>query len=109
MKWLVEPKDSNGWSGKRGWPSAFSTEKPGCLLFNIRCEVPYSIQRAQIGDHPPLEVWALLHKISEDGKTAYSWNRLKARPATLVDAKDVAKAFYTKYKFLFTDYVKDEK
>jgi len=88
IKWEVSPVCTGRYRtfSSRNWPIGRVNDVNRVM---IRCADQYIPAKAKAGDHPPL---TLVVDIFEDGKERLV--TLKARPATMKDAKALALAFF---------------
>ena len=90
IKWEVSPVCTGAYRSffSRNWPIGRVNDVNRVM---IRCADQYIPAKAKSGDHSPLTV---VFDIFEDGKDRLV--TMKARPATLKDAKALALAFFEK-------------
>jgi hypothetical protein len=70
----------------RAWPSA--TYADGQSALHITCVDDYRPKQVKLGQHAELSVnIAVYPETREAGKSAFEWKRLKAKFATLAEAK----------------------
>lgn len=89
-KWKVDEAPTGPYSSFqcRGWPSAIYQNERQDLCADIQCKDDYTPHRARSGQHAPLTL-----RICDHSVTPFKWRTLKARYATLLDAKAALAVF----------------
>lgn len=99
IKWIVQPAPTGRYRSfeRRGWPKGESEN--GDPVARIECGDAYAPKRVKTGDHAPLRVGFAFATAPEElaTKGTFTWQYLKARFATLSEAKAAAQEFYERY------------
>lgn len=85
LNWRVAPAPTGPYSGfvKRGWPEAsYPSGEPAAAIY---CDDSYNVKRAKRKEHSELIV-----RIADHSLTPWKWRQLKARAASLEEAKALA-------------------
>lgn len=102
LTWRVASKPTGAYRSffRRGWPTA--EDKSGNPLFRITCADDYVPSKVKTGDHAELSLWAADWR-KNDGSDggSFTWRRLKARAATLDEAKRIAQRFLDDHPEIF--------
>lgn len=94
LVWRVDPVPTGRFRSfqRRGWPSADYAD--GSPAFMLSSDDEYVPAKVRAGDHKPLELRvADYREASLEKHGGWRWARLKARPATLDEAKRLAEEF----------------
>lgn len=109
LKWLVAEPPSGRYRSfeKRAWPTA-DYAYTDFIAARISCEDPYRQADVKTGDHSELSVYvAQWANPRIPGQDAWVWRKLKARFATLAEAKAAAEEFLAK-NLSFRPYMEEE-
>lgn len=91
VKWQVSEAPTGRYRSffKRSWPTARfkDTDRPALM---IECEDSYYPANAKTGQHKELSVMVADYSVENE---AFKWRRLKARFATLDEAKQAGERF----------------
>ncbi len=93
IKWKVDPKPTGQYSAfqHRSWPTASFNDNDGPAAAQILCSVDYTPERATSGEHPELKVLVADYSVDP-----WQWRVLKARAASLKEAKSLVASVYAK-------------
>lgn len=78
---------------RRSWPTASGAN--GAIRFCLSCDDEYVPMNVRDGNHGPITIRVAMKNPPElrAQKGGFSWRTLKARAATLAEAKDICKRF----------------
>lgn len=108
LKWTVAEAPSGRYRSfeKRAWPRA-EYKHTDFVAAYIECEDPYRPADVKTGSHRELKVNIAQYSRHEDGRQLFVWRSLKARFATLDDAKAAAEKFL-ETNLSFRPYMEEE-
>jgi hypothetical protein len=94
LKWTVAEAPSGRYRSfeKRSWPTA-EYKHTDFIAASIECEDSYRPADVKTGAHRELKVKVAQYSRNEDGRQLWVWRTLKARFATLDEAKAAAEKF----------------
>lgn len=106
IKWVVSEASTGRYRSfeRRSWPSAHYNDEQEIPCASIHCEDEYRPAQAKSGEHNPLEIRIADHSASP----SWTWRKLKARAATLDEAKALVKNFLEQHQEMMPEAFRDQ-